>query len=614
MVPRYSQQPVNAITYLLLTMYLAWTPLSWAADPDGVDWGARSDVPSSEYESCLGLAYTFGERCDEIAARWAEADCRRSGRQSGCAMWKVGCFSPFVPGQVFSAANCSRPGFFQCASATYPGYLSCVDACNTAKDRGKCLHERCQAQARVSLGRCGEDGFSVNAWREPKGGSSEAQPGSDEAVMAAMTGEASRDMARIYEQLGTGRYGGAVMQGDVFAVRDGRSIPLEEAGLFPPDTVLLSRGHSKLLLPDGSQLKIGPMGVFKYDDQNHIIMPMGTFSGYRNNVIQFQPGFGHLYIHHAADSKLNRLWRNVRTTARASLRLLRVFAKGVRVGLQGTRLVVETNPLGGLDRVLVLDGIVNVEGTTSGNATLSTGQMIISRDGVLEAPEAMPEEEWSGALAQVGGSDGDLPTVGAAPTAEKQSAEEVPTAAAPGSGSRCAAIVGAWRWFNGAMVECLENGRCVATNGFEGVWRCLDTTGRLEIQWSRPGQAPMYVDTLIIGSDGDSITGNNLSGHPVSGQRVKFSGGKPQPGCQALAGRWRWSGNVDVQCRADGSCSASNGLIGRWQCTDDAGSFRLSWSAADAPDKFIDTVWVSPLGSFLSGHNQYGSAITATRE
>ncbi len=143
------------------------TELEEASTQDGVTWDSSGDVSTQDYEACLGLATTFTKKCDEVAARWGEQDCQRSGRQSGCLLWKVGCFSPYTPGHVFNEMGCSTPGFHQCAAATYPGYVGCVDGCNTAKDRVKCLNERCQAQAKIALSQCGSGSTSGSTWRSP---------------------------------------------------------------------------------------------------------------------------------------------------------------------------------------------------------------------------------------------------------------------------------------------------------------------------------------------------------------------------------------------------------------------------------------------------------------
>lgn len=96
---------------------------------------------------------------------------------------------------------------------------------------------------------------------------------------------------------------------------------------------------------------------------------------------------------------------------------------------------------------------------------------------------------------------------------------------------RCGQVVGSWRWFNGAQVECRADGRCDASNGFSGAWACVDPAGRVEIRWSRDGRNVQYVDTLQIASDGSLLIGNNQLGGRVSAIRAEASTAPPlQPG------------------------------------------------------------------------------------
>jgi hypothetical protein len=94
-------------------------------------------------------------------------------------------------------------------------------------------------------------------------------------------------------------------------------------------------------------------------------------------------------------------------------------------------------------------------------------------------------------------------------------------AAAGGVG--CEAIVGQWRWFNAAIVECHRNGRCEATNGFHGPWKCLDASGRFEIRWGRGNGPAQYVDTLALSPDGTKLSGKNQLGGRVWADRTAGS-------------------------------------------------------------------------------------------
>jgi hypothetical protein len=163
------------------------------------------------------------------------------------------------------------------------------------------------------------------------------------------------------------------------------------------------------------------------------------------------------------------------------------------------------------------------------------------------------------------------------------------------------------------MVECLPEGRCTASNGFAGPWKCLDQSGRFEIQWTRPGQQAAFVDTLTLSPDGWELEGVNQSGQGVGGQRPEFADGEPRGGCQAILGEWHWSNGVLVECHPDQTCTASSGLSGPWKCINDEGRFEIRWGRDDRPDQFVDTFVVSPLGSYLTGRNQHGVGVAATR-
>ncbi len=178
----------------------------------------------------------------------------------------------------------------------------------------------------------------------------------------------------------------------------------------------------------------------------------------------------------------------------------------------------------------------------------------------------------------------------------------------------CEGILGAWLWFNGAMVECFPDGRCVANNGFSGPWKCLDPAGRLTIAWARPGQRVPYVDTLQLSPDGWALEGVNQSGQGVGGHRPEYTGGGPRPGCDALLGTWRWSNGAIVRCTGAGTCTSSFGTAGPWRCINRSGRFEIRWGKPGRPSEFIDIVVVSPLGSYLTGKNQYGVGLGAARQ
>ncbi|MBW2396303.1 MAG: PAN domain-containing protein [Deltaproteobacteria bacterium] len=84
----------------------------------------------------------------------------------------------------------------------------------------------------------------------------------------------------------------------------------------------------------------------------------------------------------------------------------------------------------------------------------------------------------------------------------------------------CDALVGRWRWFNGATVECESDGTCQASHGFGGSWRCIDAMGRFEIQWSRGEQPAQFADTLRVSPDGATLSGKNQFGSGVGANRI----------------------------------------------------------------------------------------------
>ena len=94
--------------------------------------------------------------------------------------------------------------------------------------------------------------------------------------------------------------------------------------------------------------------------------------------------------------------------------------------------------------------------------------------------------------------------------------KELEGAAATGRG----ALVGRWRWFNGATVDCGADGTCSATNGYSGSWKWLDGEGRFEIRWARGGQPAQFVDTLKVSPDGIRLSGTNQSGSGVGARRM----------------------------------------------------------------------------------------------
>lgn len=603
---------------------------------EGVTWDSSGEVSTEDYEACLAKAPEFTKQCDEVAHRWATQDCERSNHQSNCANWKVGCFSPFTPYSVFSEIGCSSPGFYRCAAATYPGYLGCVDGCNTAKDRGACLNERCQAQARISFRQCGEATTAESTWKEPVTGSPDAQPGTDENAIAATTSGATTAAGGLgtMSEAGKGALtagsglggffgsGGRIRKGNFVMLPpgweaapparitfpDGR-IPTDEvqsAGqIIHAGGIFIALDPGIVELPDGTQVSLVAGGQMRYDPDPHqvnLYAGMGSF-------------------HHDSTSTATRVWRDARAVARKTVRFLRVVTSGVMAVLGGTQFVLDTDPEARTDRILLREGSLDVRGNVSGVATLVAGQQVTARDGILGRPSPMTEADWAAAQREIESSSlAPARTAAGGASATGDATGGMTAAAPPGStgaaaSGACAGIHGRWRWFNGVMVECHSGGRCEASNGFGGPWRCLDPSGRFEIQWSRAGQQTPYVDTVTLSPDGWELQGVNQSGQGVGGQRPEFTGGDPQTGCQALVGNWRWSGGAVVECRSNGTCTNSHGLSGPWRCVNDQGRFEIRWTRDGRPDQlFVDTFLMSPLGTYLTGKNQYGVGMGAVRE
>ena len=74
-----------------------------------------------------------------------------------------------------------------------------------------------------------------------------------------------------------------------------------------------------------------------------------------------------------------------------------------------------------------------------------------------------------------------------------------------------------------------------------------------------------------------------------------------------IAGCWRWTNNLTVVINSDGTIVAGP-FTGRWQATDTARRiYHLTWPEA------VDTTQLSGDGRSLTGGNQYGFAMSATR-
>jgi len=93
----------------------------------------------------------------------------------------------------------------------------------------------------------------------------------------------------------------------------------------------------------------------------------------------------------------------------------------------------------------------------------------------------------------------------------------------------------------------------------------------------------------------------------ISDSRSNQQGPRDAKSCGAIAGTWQWVNNRDVIIRTNGSMQAADGSIGgHWKCEE--GVYILSWNHG-----YADRLTLSSDGRRLSGANNMGFAITATR-
>lgn len=111
---------------------------------------------------------------------------------------------------------------------------------------------------------------------------------------------------------------------------------------------------------------------------------------------------------------------------------------------------------------------------------------------------------------------------------------------------------------------------------------------------------PRSIDTMTLSLDGRSLTGsNNYSGPGVAGRRSSGDS-------RSLAGNWQWYNNVATTFRDDGTVIAGI-MPGRWSRISE-NVIRVVWDFA-----FIDRVTLSGDGRTLSGRNQVGGTVNASR-
>jgi hypothetical protein len=105
---------------------------------------------------------------------------------------------------------------------------------------------------------------------------------------------------------------------------------------------------------------------------------------------------------------------------------------------------------------------------------------------------------------------------------------------------------------------------------------------------------------MTLSPDGRSLTGsNNYAGSGVAGRRSSGDS-------RSLAGDWQWSLNGLTTFREDGTV-INRITPGRWSRISED-TIRIVWDFA-----FIDRVTLSADGRTLSGRNQLGGTVNASR-
>jgi uncharacterized caspase-like protein len=93
----------------------------------------------------------------------------------------------------------------------------------------------------------------------------------------------------------------------------------------------------------------------------------------------------------------------------------------------------------------------------------------------------------------------------------------------------------------------------------------------------------------------------------TSDSRSIQQGQRDPKGCGGIAGTWTWNNNREVTIKLNGSIQASDGAIGgNWKCEE--GVYVIVWNHG-----FTDLLKLSSDGKRLSGSNNVGFAISATR-
>lgn len=114
-----------------------------------------------------------------------------------------------------------------------------------------------------------------------------------------------------------------------------------------------------------------------------------------------------------------------------------------------------------------------------------------------------------------------------------------------------------------------------------------------------PGQAIDIDDLVRVAID---------ESRALAGQDSLFPDAGPGPDCGDAIGSWQWFNGIEVSISSDGSFSSPAGTAGTWRCTSDD-TVELTWQDGG----WLDTLTISPDGASMSGGNQSGNIVSATR-
>ena len=127
-------------------------------------------------------------------------------------------------------------------------------------------------------------------------------------------------------------------------------------------------------------------------------------------------------------------------------------------------------------------------------------------------------------LAQAGSTGGTLGQTGKSASGDDSSGQDRSTgrrgaatrhAGHKQEGNECDRVVGVWqwKWLNETSVVTLNaNGTGTSAHGAKSTWTCIDRTA--VIRW------PLTKDTMVLSSDGKTLTGSNNIGWAVTGSRL----------------------------------------------------------------------------------------------